>query len=220
MTSLISTIVRHRRSLPALVMLAFVLAGCAGKRRVDNATGTTARERSEANAFDVMRVYQEAGLIAQSTPIPFVGAVQYLATDDADSTLVHLTLSLASRALTFAREGDAYQAGYQVTLELRRGGVVVDSSTSREVIRVSSFRETSRADESVTSLRLFSTVPPRLTSSVPCVPSNRAPAVLPVRQISSIPFAYRARKYIGSYLAAMGGADAIVFSGRCPRAPR
>lgn len=149
MTSLISIIVRHRRSLPSVVMLAFILAGCAGKRRVDNATGTTARERSEANAFDVMRVYREAGLIAQSTPIPFVGAVQYLATDDADSTLVHLTLSLASRALTFAREGDAYQAGYQVTLELRRGGVVVDSSTSREVIRVSSFRETSRADESV-----------------------------------------------------------------------
>ena len=138
-------LVRH---LAVLIPVMLVLAGCAGRQRVDNARSNANRDRSEASAFDVMRVYQEAGLIAQSTPIPFVGAVQYLS-GGPDSTLVHLTLSLASRALTFAREGDAYQAGYHVKLDLRREGIVIDSMSSREVIRVSNFRETSRGDESV-----------------------------------------------------------------------
>lgn len=137
------------RQLALLIPAVLLLAGCAGRQRVDNAGSNANRDRSEASASDVMRVYQEAGLIAQSTPIPFVGAVQYLSGGTADSTLVHLTLSLASRALTFAREGDAYQAGYQVKIDLRREGLVIDSMSSREVIRVSSFRETSRGDESV-----------------------------------------------------------------------
>ncbi len=148
-TFIAGAVVRQSLKLMPVAMLAFVLAACAGRKRVDNTADNVTRDRTEAAAFDVMRVYQEAGLIAQSTPVPFVGAVQYLATGKPDSTLVHLTLSLANRALTFAREGDAYQAGYLVGLELRRGGLVVDSSSSREVIRVPSFRETSRADESV-----------------------------------------------------------------------
>ena len=142
-------IVRQRHPVLLATLLVLTIAGCAGRKRVDNTAANTARDRTEANAFDVMRVYQEAGLIAQSMPIPFVGAVQYLGTGSADSTLVHLTLSLANRALMFAREGDAYQAGYQVTVQLRRDGAVVDSSSSREVVRVANFRETSRGDESV-----------------------------------------------------------------------
>lgn len=144
-----SVIGRQHRAYFTLLLGALVLSGCAGRRRVDDAGGRAGRDRAEASAFDVTRVYQEAGLIAQSTPIPFVGAVQYLAGGADDSTLVHLTLSMANRALTFAREGDAYQAGYQITIELRQSGVVIDSMSTREVIRVSSFRETSRSDESV-----------------------------------------------------------------------
>lgn len=137
------------KSLACALVLGLLTSACAGRQRVDNASGNRARERTEANAFDVMRVYQEAGLIAQSTPIPFVGVVQYLAGGASDSTLVHFTLSLANRALTFAREGDAYQAGYNIGFEIRQGGVVIDTLSSREVIRVSNFRETSRSDESV-----------------------------------------------------------------------
>ncbi|MEJ7813350.1 MAG: GWxTD domain-containing protein [Gemmatimonadaceae bacterium] len=145
-----------RRAL--LVLLAgSALAGSAGCYRRprpevgDAPVGEQPRGRGTRtpNPLDPTAVYAQAGLLAESDPIPFVGNVRYLAGRSPDSTLVFLTLSLANRALTFAGEGDGQQAKYQVTVDFRQGSTTVKHFDSREVVRVGSFRETSRSDESV-----------------------------------------------------------------------
>jgi GWxTD domain-containing protein len=79
----------------------------------------------------------------------FVGSVRFLPTGSSDSTLVLLALSMPNRSLTFAGAGDRQEAGYIVITEARQGGVVVRRREARETVRVASFRETTRGDESV-----------------------------------------------------------------------
>jgi GWxTD domain-containing protein len=75
--------------------------------------------------------------------------VEYLAGPTPDSTLILLTLSLANRALTFMGDGDGYEAHYEVAADLRREGAAVRHTETRQTVRVASFRETGRTDESV-----------------------------------------------------------------------
>jgi GWxTD domain-containing protein len=88
-------------------------------------------------------------MIARTTPMAFVGSVRFLPTSTADSTLVLIALSMPNRSLTFAGTGDRQEAGYTVITEARQGGSVVRRREARELVRVSSFRETTRGDESV-----------------------------------------------------------------------
>jgi GWxTD domain-containing protein len=89
------------------------------------------------------------GFLAAGAPLPFVGAVSYLASTTPDSTDVTLGLSLANASLVFARDNDRFIAGYTVTMNLRQGGTVIRDITAHEAVRVASFKETSRLDESV-----------------------------------------------------------------------
>jgi GWxTD domain-containing protein len=137
-------------------------------------------------------------MIARTTPMAFVGSVRFLPTSTADSTLVLLALSLPNRSLTFVGAGDRQEAGYTVITEARQGGVVVRRREARETVRVASFRETTRGDESVI-FQQFMTLSPgdydlgvvvrdagsarsgayELTSSVPrLAPSEIAPPVV------------------------------------------
>ncbi len=97
---------------------------------------------------DAARLYRQMGLLAEGGATPFVGSISYLAAPSPDSTLMMLTLSVPSRALTFAREGERYRASYSVRAELRS-----PADTARierqEIVRVASFKETARTDESI-----------------------------------------------------------------------
>jgi GWxTD domain-containing protein len=99
--------------------------------------------------LDPTDLYQRNGMIARTTPLAFVGSVRFLPTSTADSTLVLVALSMPNRSLTFAGAGDRQEAGYTVITEARQGGVVVARREARETVRVASFRETTRGDESV-----------------------------------------------------------------------
>lgn len=99
--------------------------------------------------MDVARVYERAGFIAEGGQVPFIGTVGYFASARPDSTLALVALSLANRSLSFLRGGDQYQGAYTVVLEVRRDSVVVRRVEAREQVRVASFRETTRGDESV-----------------------------------------------------------------------
>ena len=79
----------------------------------------------------------------------FVGSVRFLPTRSIDSTLVLVALSMPNRSLTFAGAGDRQEASYTVITEARQGGAVVQRREARETVRVASFRETTRGDESV-----------------------------------------------------------------------
>jgi GWxTD domain-containing protein len=104
---------------------------------------------NDLTPIDVVVLYRQMGLLAGGQPLPFVGNVAFLAAKSADSTLALVTMSLANRSLTFAREGDRYTAAYGVTLEARRGDVVLARVATTETVRVSAYKETARIDESV-----------------------------------------------------------------------
>src|SRR6185503_6428678 len=70
-----------------------------------------------------------------------------------------VSISLPNRALTFSREGDRYRAPYEVNLVLNRGNVEAGSVNAMEIVRVGSFREINRTDESVIFQHYFH-VPP------------------------------------------------------------
>ena len=99
--------------------------------------------------LDATKLYQEMGLLARGTPMPFVGSVSFLATPAPDSTHVVLAVSMANAALTFAREGDRFRAGYTIGVMLRDGATSVRQFEAHESVLVPGFRETSRIDQSV-----------------------------------------------------------------------
>ncbi len=130
-------------------LIAFV-AACAGRRPVEEGRSVPTRERAGlSSALDVVRLYRQLGMFGESTPVPFIGTTYTLASGSPDTSLVLLTLSLPSRGLTFVREGDHYRASYDVLVDARQGGTSIRKDQGRQTVRVSSYKETTRGDESV-----------------------------------------------------------------------
>lgn len=112
-----------------------------------------------AAAPDMSELYRQIGLIAAPGPVAFVGKISAFASRAPDTTLLLVSISLPNRALTFTREGDRYRAPYEVSLVLNRGAVEAATVSAMEIVRVGSFREINRSDESVIFQHFFH-VPP------------------------------------------------------------
>lgn len=110
-------------------------------------------------APDPTGFYRQLGMLAQTGSFPFVGQLRYLAGSSVDSTLALITLSFANRSLTFTGEGGGQRASYTVTLDLMQGATTVRHVDTHKMIRVASFKETQREDESVI-FQQFLTIPP------------------------------------------------------------
>jgi GWxTD domain-containing protein len=98
---------------------------------------------------DVSQIYRQIGLLAAPGPLAFVGRVSSFASSSPDTTLVLASVSIPNRGLTFTREGERYRAPYEVRIALSREGVEAANVSATEIVRVGSFRETNRTDESV-----------------------------------------------------------------------
>ena len=112
-------------------------------------TGLNRGQFLSGQAPDMNQVYQSMGLISAIGPMPFVGNVSFMSTASADTTLMLLAVSLPATALNFQRINEQYVATYTVRLEIRRGNDVVQEWDAREVVKVPTFKETQRTDESV-----------------------------------------------------------------------
>jgi GWxTD domain-containing protein len=111
--------------------------------------------------------YRQGGLLVQPNAVlPFVGSVHYFASPVDDSTLVLVSLSLANRALIFAPDGSTEKATFDVAVVVRDSVNPVVSTEDQQVVRVGTFKETSRADESVVYERYVTVRPGRFTLSV------------------------------------------------------
>ena len=136
-----------------VVGLLGLIIGCRGPQTTPGPGAPPQREPTArgtpSTLLDPTDLYQRHGMIARTTPLAFVGSVRFLPTSTADSTLVLVALSMPNRSLTFAGAGDRQEAGYTVITEARQGGAVVQRREAREMVRVASFRETTRGDESV-----------------------------------------------------------------------
>lgn len=116
-------------------------------------------------AADVSSVYRQIGLMAAPNALAFVGKISSFATARPETTLVLASISIPNRALTFTREGDRYRAPYEVKLTLDRGDVEAASVNVMEIVRVGSFREINRTDESVIFQHYFRVAPGTYTLS-------------------------------------------------------
>lgn len=142
------------------------IAACGGRSRppeggvAPRVPGTPPpRTTSAGPDFDAARLYTQMGFLSASAPLPFVGAVSYLATATQDSTDVTLGLSLANASLSFVRDSDRFVAGYSVSITLRQAGTVVREVSAHETVRVASYKETTRLDESVVFQQGFVVAP-------------------------------------------------------------
>lgn len=108
-----------------------------------------ARPASAGPEFDAGKLYSQMGFLSAGAPMPFVGAVSYLATATPDSTSLSVGISLTSASLSFARDRDRFVAGYSVAVTLRQGAIVVHDIDAHETVRVASYKETGRIDESI-----------------------------------------------------------------------
>ena len=150
-----------RRAPVAGILLAALACG-GGRTPAGGVTPST--EQTLTELFNLPALYQRMGRLAASGPMPFVGSLAFVA-GQGDSTIARVGLSFENHAFAFSREGRAYAtrirveygftpvsaaAGVRVTpgAETHPTGAPVQAVRD-EVIRVESFRETQRGDESV-----------------------------------------------------------------------
>lgn len=129
--------------------LILFLASCAHPQAEQQPIVAATSSVETQAAMDPTIIYHRMGLIATGTPLPFVGKVAYFATPSPDSTMVLASVSIPNRALSFIREGDSYRAPYEVHVTLTQGATQVDAVNSMEIVRVPTFKEINRTDESV-----------------------------------------------------------------------
>jgi GWxTD domain-containing protein len=125
------------------------LAACGSWQRVGTPEPTATAPERVPQLFDPTSVYRNMGLIAEQGAIPFIGTIRVLAGPAPDSMIVVVGLSLRNRGLAFRREGNQFIAEYRVELTFRQEGGVAQQAARDERVRVGTFRETQRSDESV-----------------------------------------------------------------------
>jgi GWxTD domain-containing protein len=94
-----------------------------------------------------------------------VGTVAF-AGGPADSVIGILGLSLENRALAFQREGNVFVARYRVSLSFKREGAPSVDVAREEIVRVPTFQETLRSDESILFQQVLRLLPGKYAVSV------------------------------------------------------
>jgi GWxTD domain-containing protein len=134
----------RRASALGLVLLSIGCGG--GAQRPGGATPNTEQTLSEL--FNLSAVYQRIGRIAAGGPMPFVGALGFAA-GSGDSTIARVGLSLENHAFAFQRDAGSFSTRFRIEYSFQRSGAEPVAATRNEIIRVRSFQETQRSDESV-----------------------------------------------------------------------
>lgn len=135
-----------RRTLAFFVLLG--LPGCGSWTRVGTETQPTPSQ-TLTSVLDETAVFRRIGRLAVGGQVPFIGNVAILPAGG-DSVLALLGLSLQNRALGFERQGtQGFTARYRVDITFQRDGAPPVTVGREETVRVTTFQETLRNDESV-----------------------------------------------------------------------
>lgn len=116
--------------------------------------------------FDPTDLYREMGFLANAEPVPFVASVHFLAGPSPDTVFAVVGASLASNALSFRKAGSWFEARYLAEVVFEREGRALERVSANEVVRVASFAETLRADESIIFQQIGRVPPGSLTVHV------------------------------------------------------
>ena len=168
-----------------MAFLAGGVAACGGTQR------PVSDPRPEPGAvvstlFDAGSVYGAMGLLVAGPPLPFVATLDYVADATPDSTLAVFGLSLSNHALTFQRDGNVFTAHYHVEVTFRSDTGAVRQLASDETVRVQSFQETQRGDESVI-YQQFIGVPPGIYKVMVTVRDRSGPAASHQDRTDTVP---------------------------------
>lgn len=137
---------------------ALVLAGCGGGATRANAPGGPSPSTTLNQLFNTDAYFQKLGRLAAGDPMPFIGTVAAVR-GPGDSTVALLALSLENRAFSFQREPGGFSAKYRVDVVWSRENTPPVVSGEEQTIRVATFRETLRQNESVLYQRAFRLMP-------------------------------------------------------------
>jgi GWxTD domain-containing protein len=140
------------------VAFAVVVSGCARPRPEQAIVAATSPSRVQPPQ-DPTAIYHQMGLIATGSPLSFVGKIAYFASSSPDTTMILTSVSIPNKSLSFVREGDSYRAPYEVHLMLTQGATQVAAVNSMEIVRVPTFKEINRTDESVIFQHYFKVRP-------------------------------------------------------------
>lgn len=132
----------------ALVMGLALAAACGGGRATPPGSPSAQTDQTLTQLFNLSAVYQRLGRLAATGPIGFIGSVAALA-GRGDSTSVTVGLSFENRSLSFQRDGGSFAARYRVEMALEREGAPPIEVTRNQVVRVPTFPETQRGDETI-----------------------------------------------------------------------
>jgi GWxTD domain-containing protein len=140
----------HTRGIVRSLILGLVLAllGCGSWGRAGGGPGPQPGD-ALTQILDLNAAFRRIGRLTGGPPTPFVADVALLA-GPGDSTVAVIGVSLENQNLSFQRDGDVFVARYHVHLSAQPadGGspVVLDRDQS---VRVATFQETQRTEESV-----------------------------------------------------------------------
>jgi len=139
------------RSVSMLAIVLLAASACSRQRAVTPSGGLPSPvvTGSPEKARDPSVIYNQMGLIATGAPLSYVGKIAYFATQAPDSTMMLVGISIPNRMLSFVRDGDTYRAPYEVRLRITQGAAEIKAIESLEIVRVASFKEVNRTDESV-----------------------------------------------------------------------
>ena len=131
------------------VCAAALLVGCGSWGRVGGQPAPASQSEALTQVLDLNSVYRRLGRLLAGAPLPFVGDVDFLA-GPGDSTVALLALSLENRNLAYQRDGDLFVARYHVAVSAQSvaGGNPVRRE-KEQTVKVRSFAETQRGDESI-----------------------------------------------------------------------
>lgn len=159
-----------------LVLAAGFLGGCTPWQRVGSSQAPTA-EQQLLQAFDPASMFRSMGRLVSTDGVNFIGDVAYFP-GQGDSTLAVVGLSLNNHALSFVRDGDTYLARYRLQFEFSRSGSLPVAVNREETVRVATFNETMRIDESLLLQQVVALDPGEYTLTVKLTdPGSRSTGV-------------------------------------------
>ena len=175
----------------AVAALVFVGGGCGPWQRVGS-SGSPAPGANVPRLVDATTIYRSMGLLATGGPLPFVASTRYLRGPAPDSTLALFALSLANSAISFQRSGVEFVAEYHVEATFRgdTGMAPLRHIERDEQVRVRSFQETLRSDESVI-FQEFVTLPPGPYTVSVMVRDRNGPAFARTERVDTAPALWR-----------------------------
>ena len=152
------------RGLVLPVLLAAAVLDCGSWKRVGTQDSPTPADQL-SKIVNVPTYYQRLGRLAAGEPLPFVGSVAFAA-GPGDSVISILGLSLENRALAFQRDGNLFVARYRVSIAFQKEGARPVELSRDEIVRVPTYQETLRADESVLFQQILRLTPGTYNVSV------------------------------------------------------